>query len=285
MNEGPRDHRNIDVGDGLVLHVEISGSGPPVVLLHGFTGSTETWKGLCPELSEFHVVLVDLPGHGRSSSPSDPSRYRLDRFTSDLATLLDRLDLKRVVMAGYSMGARAALKFAVAHAERVAGLVLESTSPGLSNAALRVQRTTADNELADMIERSGVVAFVDHWERLSLWESQANLSAEVRSSLRAQRLGGNAVGLSNSLRGAGAGIDPPMHSRLHEVTAPTLLIAGELDSTYADHARVLAEGIPDARLCLIANAGHAVHLEQPGALSSVLTGFLSSLPHSPQAWL
>src|SRR5687767_7332142 len=122
--------RDVDVGDGLHLHVVSSGSGSPVILLHGFTGSTATWNSLRIALeTRFTVHAVDLPGHGRSGVPAEAQRYRLERFATDLATVLDTLRLERAALLGYSLGGRAALRFALDFPGRVSALVLESISP------------------------------------------------------------------------------------------------------------------------------------------------------------
>jgi 2-succinyl-6-hydroxy-2,4-cyclohexadiene-1-carboxylate synthase len=258
------EHLRIDCGDGLRLHVAVSGSGPALVMLHGFTGSESTWKPFRSVFAVSHtVVAIDLPGHGRSSVPNDPDRYRLGRFADDLATVLDELEIDSATILGYSMGARAAMRFAATNHELVAGLILESASPGISGEPDRAERRLADCALADSIERDGIGAFVDHWESLSLWDSQRSLSDETRAALRTQRLSGDPNGLANSLRGAGAGVDEPVVDQLGELNVPALLIAGELDAKYVQNATTLAAALPDARLVIVPGAGHAVHLERP----------------------
>ncbi|HEV2641572.1 MAG TPA: alpha/beta fold hydrolase, partial [Candidatus Elarobacter sp.] len=208
---------DVDVGDGLHLHVTRSGFGPPLVVLHGFTGSSETWMPLRTALDDRHTIIaVDMPGHGHSSAPDDPARYALSRFSNDLARTLDMLGLERVALLGYSMGGRAALGFALAHPSRIAALVLESTLPGIADSAERAARVAADHDLADSIVRDGIAAFVDRWERLPLWASQATLPEDTRTRLRAQRLANRPDGLANSLRGAGAGANQAATDRLAE---------------------------------------------------------------------
>jgi len=251
-----------------------SGDGPPLLLLHGFTGSTETWTGFRSTLdSHFRVIAVDLPGHGLSSAPDDPARYSLDRLADDLAIVLDALDVNYASVFGYSMGGRAGLRFALAHPDRVSSLVLESTSSGIHDEAARLERVEADNTLANMIEKGGIDAFVARWEKLPMWESQSALPDAGRSELRAQRLANNPRGLANSLRGAGAGADPPLLDRAAGIVARTLVLAGELDTHYIEHGRRLAAAIPGAELRIIPNAGHAIHLEQPDAVISEITAF------------
>ena len=272
--------RDVDVGDGLSLHVALEGEGPAVVLLHGFTGSGATWDHLTRRLrARFTTVTADLPGHGRSSAPADPGRYALLRFADDLQRLLDILGLNAVALLGYSLGGRAALQFALRHGSRLSALVLESASSGILHAAERAARAAADAELADFIEREGMEAFVDRWEKLPLWASQSAVHAEVRASLRAQRLRGVPSGLANSLRGAGAGAMEAVADRLGEIEAPTLLIAGALDEKYTAAAAAMAEAMPHARAAIVADAGHAVHLERPDDFADLVEGFLRDVAH------
>ncbi|HUQ99636.1 MAG TPA: 2-succinyl-6-hydroxy-2,4-cyclohexadiene-1-carboxylate synthase [Gemmatimonadaceae bacterium] len=268
----------MDAGDGLCLHVETSGEGPPLVVLHGFTGSTETWESLRSVAELTHTVIaVDLPGHGNSSAPNDPGCYALTRFADDLLHVLDEVSVQRTAVLGYSMGGRAALRFALAHGDRVAALILESMSPGIVDEADRRARVHADNVLADAIESDGIEAFVNRWERLPIWNTQQTVPADVRNRLRAQRLENRQEGLANSLRGAGPGCDEPVHHRLGEVDAPTLLIAGALDSKYVEIATSMNHAMPNARLHIIPDAGHAAHFERPDAFASAVLAFLKDI--------
>lgn len=270
--------RLVDIGDGLCLHVETGGDGPPLVLLHGFTGSTETWATLRAAAEKTHtVVAIDLPGHGNSSAPNDPDCYRLTRVADDLARVLDDLSIDRAAILGYSMGGRTALRFAVAHPDRVSALILESMSPGIADASEREARIRSDEDLADAIESDGIEAFIDRWECLPIWDTQKRVSAEARDRLRAQRLENRQEGLANSLRGAGPGHDEPLQGRLGEISTPTLLIAGALDTKYTEIATAMKDAMPNARLTLIPDAGHASHFEQPEAFASAVMAFLQDI--------
>ena len=275
---------DLDVGDGLTLHVERDGSGPPLLLLHGFTGSTITWSTLRAALRDrFELLIIDLPGHGRSSAPTDPARYALPRVADDIARVLDALDVARTAVLGYSMGARTALQFALAHPERVSALVLESASPGIGDPTERSARVAADGALAASIEREGIETFVDRWEKLPLWASQVALGPVTRARLRAERLAQRPEGLANSLRGAGAGVESPVTERLGSIAAPVLLIVGALDTKYVALGRAMQERLPDARLEVVENAGHAVHLERPEAFAALVGGFVDALPEANRA--
>ena len=279
------DEREIDVGDGLRLHVTCSGTGPPLVLLHGFTGSGATWESLRATAGARHATItVDLAGHGRSGAPPDPARYALDRFADDLAGVLDTLGIGRAAVLGYSLGGRAALRFALRHPDRVAALVLESASPGIADATDRAARRAADDALAETIERDGVAAFVAWWERLPMWASQAVLLAPERTRLHAQRLDNRPLGLANSLRGSGAGVDPPVIDQLGALAAPTLIVAGSLDEKYVAIGQLMEAGIPGAQLAIVPDSGHAAHLERPAAFAALVTGFLDRVAVMRGSW-
>ena len=263
---------------GAELNVEMTGRGPALVALHGFTGSVQTWQSFS-EATEtgFKVVAIDLPGHGASDSPPDSGLYTMERHVQALAEILDRLGLERVAWLGYSLGGRIALSTAVALPERTTALVLESASPGIASEEERQQRIREDETLADWIAEVGVQRFVEYWESLPLWNSQKRLTAALRGSLRSQRLGNNPCGLANSLRGVGTGAQPPVHNRLGEITASALLVAGEEDQKFTDIAHEMHRSISTSRLETVAEAGHAVHLEQPEVFSRAVTGFLEEV--------
>lgn len=271
--------------NGSMLNVERSGSGPALLLLHGFTGSVETWHAHLPALTPYvTAVAVDLIGHGASDAPDDPARYAMDRCVADLLALLDRLEIERTAVLGYSMGARVALHLAAAAPRRVQALLLESGSPGLAGAAERAARRAADEALAGQIERDGVDAFVQCWERLPLFATQRALPPEVRAALRRQRQRNRAHGLANSLRGLGTGAQQPLWERLGEIEAPALLVAGALDAKFSAIAQAMVAALPRGRMELVPQAGHAVHLERPAEFDHLVVEFVVATSRQPSAF-
>jgi 2-succinyl-6-hydroxy-2,4-cyclohexadiene-1-carboxylate synthase len=239
-------------------------------------GSARTWQAHLPAFTDrYRVIAPDLIGHGLSAAPADSAHYSMARCIADLAAILDYYRLDSVHVLGYSMGGRVALSFAVAHPERVASLILESASPGIADPEERRKRVTADEALAERLERDGLAAFVDHWEHLPLFASQRHLPAQTRAALHSQRMQNNAGGLANSLRGMGTGVQPSLWDRLAGVTMPTLIIAGALDVKFVDIGQAMAQRLPQARLAIVPGAGHTVHLERPAAFERLVLDHLA----------
>lgn len=259
------------------LEATVTGTGPAVLLLHGFTGTAATWTAVVETLAgQRRVIAPDLLGHGRSSAPGDPDRYALERQADDLVALLGILDAGPADVVGYSMGARLALQLVIDHPAVVRSLVLESPAAGIPDPGERARRRAADERLADRLEEQGLEAFVDAWESQPLFASQAGLSVETRQRLRAERLMHDPRGLAASLRGAGQGAMTPLQPRLGDIGCPVLIIAGALDPVGQARARSVAGAIAEARFELVERAGHAPHLEQPEVFSDLLDRFLAT---------
>ena len=264
--------------NGVRLNVEVEGRGPAVMALHGFTGSVATWDAFAAAASpDYMVVRVDLLGHGASDAPESPARYGMERCLEDLAAVLDRLSLTRVTWLGYSMGGRLAIAAALGLPGRTAALVAESASPGLALESERRDRAAQDSSLARRIEEAGIEAFVTYWEALPLFAGQADLPAATRERLRTQRLRNRPLGLANSLRGMGTGVQPPLHERLSDLAVPVLFAAGEQDAKFVAIARQMHRQVPGSRLCVISGVGHAAHLERPDEFNGAVLEFLASL--------
>jgi 2-succinyl-6-hydroxy-2,4-cyclohexadiene-1-carboxylate synthase len=263
------------VSNGVRFHFTDRGHGNPLVLLHGFTGSSASWWPVIDQLAARHrVIAVDLIGHGRPEAPAEAARYAFDLALDDLAAIADHLGIVPATWLGYSMGGRLALGLALRHPEVVSALILESATAGIADPQECAARHRADDALADQIERDGVASFVDAWEALPMWASQRTLPREARQRQRKVRLANSPTGLANSLRGMGQGRQPSYWHRLAEIVKPSLLIAGEADEKFAGIARNMAGSIPHAALVIVPDAGHAVHLESPVTYTNLVNGFL-----------
>ena len=263
---------------GVRLHVEETGSGSPVVLLHGFTGSARAMAGVAAGLSDTHRILsVDLIGHGRSAAPRDASAYSMTACVDQLASLLDRLNLVEAHWIGYSMGGRAALALGVAHPARMLSALLVGTSAGIRDPQQRAERARDDEALAARIEREGVEAFVDFWISQAFLVDEGRLGARGVAEARKMRLANSAHGLAASLRGMGSGAQPPLHGALARVVAPICLTVGEDDLKFRALAAEMSQELPNARVEIVPEAGHSAHTDNPAAFLDLARRFLADV--------
>lgn len=263
--------------DGVCLHVVEEGRGSPVLVLHGFTGSSASMAGVSAALRDHHRVLrVDLLGHGSSDAPHDPAVYAIERCAGQLLGVLDALSIPRAHVAGYSMGGRVALALAALHPARVASVLGIGARAGFEDTAERAARVQGDAALAARIEREGVPAFVDAWMARPLFATQRRLGAAALAAAREQRLANRPHALAASLRGMGAGAQMPLQARLAQLQRPVLLVAGAEDARFAAIARDLVRRLPRGCVALVPDAGHAAHLENPDAFAQIARAFLAA---------
>ena len=257
------------------LHVEDSGAGEPLVLLHGWGLNSRVWDSVIPTLARnFTVIRIDLPGHGASSWP--PGFHDLASLAAVLAPALP----SRYSLLGWSLGGVAAIETALRQTERIDHLVLVSTTPrflrmegagaddwphGLAVAAVERFATLLETDYeATVREFLGLQAQGDEHARATLRELRQKLLAGGQPRLEALRAG------LDVLRSA------DVREQLPRLAVPTLVVAGQYDRmTPPGAARALAAAIPGARLELIARAGHAPFLSHAGEFCRSITAFLT----------
>lgn len=245
------------------LHVERVGSGPPLVLVHGFTQTGRSWGPLATALAEDHeVVLVDAPGHGGSAE-----------VRADLVTGADLLVQAAGpgTYVGYSMGARLCLHAALAHPDAVRALVLLGGTAGLEDPADRAARVAQDRATSARIAEEGLAAFLDGWLAQPMFAGVPRARADVEDRRR-----NTIAGLRSSLELAGTGAQEPLWDRLPELSMPVLVLAGADDAKFSALGRRMADAIgANATFRTIEGAGHAAHLEQPDAFLQVVRPWLT----------
>ncbi len=263
--------------DGTELRIRVAAPAraagrdlPPIVLAHCWTGDWRIWEPVAARLAATRtVVLWDHRDHG-SSGTSPAGAASVDQLAADLLTVIDHLDIERAVVAGHSMGGMTALATALAAPERVAALGLVSTSaapaawPAGAGAALpRLVSLVGSERLdADGLDgRRGTAAVRGALGRKAHPDAVARVRATFAAtspSLRARWL--EAIG------------EFDVRGRLDEITCPTTVVVGRLDSLLATpHSRALHEGIPHSSLHVLPGAGHMLPLERPDSLDALLT--------------
>lgn len=243
------------------------------MLLHGFMADSESLTEVGAGLGEkFNMLYIDLPGFGGTRSTG--CDYDMEHLADSLKLKLDELEMPEVHVLGYSMGGRVALSFAALHPERVRSLILESASPGLKTAADRAARIKVDEERAVKIT-DDYAAFLDEWENMGLFQSQASLPEEVSRAQRDMRGSQIPEEVADSLRKYGTGVQPAYWDRLPELRMPVLLIAGERDSKFISINEEMLKSIPHASLEVVEGAGHNIHLESQEKFVTIISEFLT----------
>ena len=245
-----------------MLAHDVEGTGPRLVLVHGFTQTRAHWGLISSRLAVDHeVVRVDAPGHGRSSE-----------LTADMADGAELLGTTagHATYIGYSMGGRLCLHLALTRPDLVRGLVLVGATAGIEEPVERAQRVAADEKLAQRLEADGVDSFLAWWLGQPLFVGLDEEAADVGA-----RRENTAAGLAASLRRAGTGAQEPLWDQLGRLAMPVLVVAGENDGPFATVAGRLAGSIGDnAELVLVPGAGHSAHLEEPARFLDRLAPWL-----------
>lgn len=251
------------------LHVEDTGAGPAVVLLHAFPLHSAMWAGQRAALADsWRVITPDLRGFGRSARGDDAPA--LDVMADDVAELLDRLHLDRVVLGGLSMGGYTAMAFLRRHPDRVHALVLADTKasadppPARANRERIAARLDADGTTDALLEDvlPALCGPTTQRERPRVLDHVTALtrSADPAAAAWAQRA---------------MAARPDSFETLRSVTVPALVLRGDEDGlSTADDAEAMAQALPQARLETLTGSGHLTALEVPDAFTAVLQDFL-----------
>ena len=247
-----------------LLSVRREGHGSPFVWLHGFTQTSDSARAFRSILARsYELWTLDLPGHGEAAGESGS----LNEIADEVVRVLPNEPL---AMGGYSFGARVALHVALRHETHVNELVVLGASRGLRDASARARRREHDEQLARRLEALGTTEFLEEWLAQPLF---ANLRPD-EAELAARST--DAEGLASSLRRAGTGTQEWLGSALGNIGCPTLALAGSRDRKFAHEARAIARAVRHGTFDLIADAGHAAHLEQPERTALRVASFLGA---------
>jgi len=242
------------------IYYDERGSGPAVLLSHGYGATSRMWERQAAALSNrYHVITWDMRGHGESDGPDDPALYSEAETVADMAAIMDRCGVERAVVGGLSLGGYMSLAFYLAHPERVRALMLFDTGPGYRNPEARAGWNRLAERRAQALERQGLAA---------LSES----GVEVRTSRHH-----SARGLALAARGMLAQSDARVIEALPGIAVSTLVLVGARDEPFLAATDVMAAKIPHATKVVIGDAGHASNLDQPEAFNRAVDEFLSTL--------
>jgi pimeloyl-ACP methyl ester carboxylesterase len=245
--------------DGVNIYYEDHGSGPAVLLSHGYSATTRMWDGQVEALKgSYRVITWDMRGHGQSDSPDDPKAYSEQATVDDMAAILKHLGIENAVIGGLSLGGYMSLAFNVAHPDMVRALMLFDTGPGYKNPVGREGWNETARKRAEIFEAKGLDALGN--------------SAEVRVAQHR-----SAQGLAHAARGMLAQFDSRIIESLPEIKVPTLVLVGDRDTPFLGGTDYMANKIPNSTRVVITDAGHASNIDQPEAFNEAVKSFLAGL--------
>jgi pimeloyl-ACP methyl ester carboxylesterase len=244
--------------DGVRIYFETIGSGPPLILHHGYTASGRCWKeeGYVGQLKEEHLlILMDARGHGKSDKPHEPAAYTPVRRVEDIVSVLDHLGLEKAHFWGYSMGGRVGFALARYAPHRFSSLTIGGMDP--------FERPLRHHHRPD---GSNPQEFLDFL--LGVWNSRLDdLPTWQQEELLANDF--QALAAANQ-------DEPSMAEGLETAVVPVLLYTGDRD-VYHEGARRCAEVIPQATFVSLPGLGHGSAFHESVQILPHVKGFLERI--------
>jgi pimeloyl-ACP methyl ester carboxylesterase len=270
----------VTVDDGVALATVVAGppDAPGLMLVHGFGGAKEDFADHIDALARDHrVVAFDHRGHGESDAPDDPAAYSLDRMALDTLVVAEATGLTDLRLLGHSMGGMVVRRVALAHPDRLSGLILMDTSagppPGLDPELIafgvEIIKEHGMGELKrvqDELDPLGSPSYRRLLAERPGYREYAEYKWTSLSPVMWMRLAVEIV------------TQPDQLADLADLELPTLVIVGDEDATFIEPCRQLAATVPGADLAVIPGAGHSPQFENPPAWFAALHDFLADLP-------
>ena len=250
------------------LHVELDGEPerPVLVLLHGFMSSSLQWSLNRPGLARhFRLAAVELWGHGKSPSPEGPACYGVDRYVAELERIREGLGAERWTVCGQSFGAGIAIRYALAHQGRVAGLVVTNSRSALNDVA-REAEAAGGLEAWEALDPRRLPYHPCHAKRFP-----PELKARMEAA--ADAIPARALWRATATTARGLSC----RSVAAEIAVPTLLVNGRFETSFQADRDFAAATIPDVEVVDL-DAGHSVNVEAPAEFDRAVIDFATRHP-------
>ena len=244
---------------GVRIHYEVEGKGPPLVLLHGLTLYLECWQdlGYVDSLKHnYKLIMMDLRGHGGSDKPHDPEAYKLKLLAEDVITVLDDLCIGKAHFLGYSLGGRIGFSLAKYAPARFGSFIIGGQKPGeVSQEETRWWLQLLEKGMAEVI---------------AVFETEISMTPEMKARL-----------LANDTKALSAMLLAPdyrasLEDALPNMTAPCLIFIGEADSDFAD-ARECVKHMHSAEFVSFPGLNHSQVISDSHLVLPHITKFLEKV--------
>jgi pimeloyl-ACP methyl ester carboxylesterase len=264
--------------DGVKLHYESEGAGPPIVFVHELAG---TLRSFAPQVAalkgRFRCVAYNARGYPPSDVPPTVKSYSQDIASADIAAVLDAAGIDAAHVMGVSMGSAAALQFALKWPARARSVILCSIGSGSD--AKPGEYAIETEARAQAIEAAGMSAAAETFgtspSRRKLKDKNPALYRDFLEAVSAISV----LGITNTMRGVQKR-RPPLYAhkaRIAAMKSPALVVVGAEDEACLKPSRFLEETLPGARLVVMPGTGHGLNLEEPQFVNDLVARFIDEI--------
>jgi pimeloyl-ACP methyl ester carboxylesterase len=261
--------------NGVSIHYEATGTGPPLVFSHEFAGDSRSWK---PQVEAFagtyQCITWNYRGFPPSEVPEDRSSYTQDILVEDLKGLLEHLEIDRAHVVGLSMGGSVTLHFALAYPERCLSAVVAGAGTGSGN---RPQFEADVARIVDLLSTRTMEEFADIYGLAPTRTPFMEKDREGWELFTRQLAEHSATGSANMMREVQLK-RPTIYSlkdHLEQLSVPTLLMIGDEDEPCIEPAIFMRRAIPSSGLVILPQSGHTINLEEPALFNQAIDMFLT----------
>jgi len=259
--------------NGTKFYYEVMGAGEPLVLIHAGIADCSMWDEQCHVFAQqYQVIRYDMRGYGQTALVDEPYAHY-----QDLKSLLDFLGIQQAHVLGCSLGGTTALDFTLAYPSRVRSLIA---------VACRPEGYVFQSAPPPQLDAMEAAFQAGDFEQLSelevqLWvDGPSRTPDQVDAALRDRVRAMNVVALKNEAAEVGQPqpLDPPAAQRLAEISAPTLVVIGDLDrSVMLSAADFMTQTIPHAHKVVIEGTAHLPSMEKPALVNQIVLDFIGKL--------
>lgn len=264
--------------DGVSLHVEVAGTGPPILFIHEFAGDHRSWEPQVRHFSrQYTAITFAARGYHPSDIPDDPTAYSQQHALSDALAVLDTLEIERAHVVGLSMGGFCALHLARLHSPRI----ISAAIGGVGYGAPPPNRAAFEREceaIARAFEQEGSERVA---ARYALGPARVQLQAKdpiAHAQFAAMLAEHSHVGSASTMRGFQKA-RPSLYNFIDEfarMTTPVLVMVGDEDDGAIEASLMLKRSIPTAGLMMFPKTGHTLNLEEPELFNLALDRFIAA---------
>ena len=252
------------------------GSGPFLLLVHGFLSSRAQWTPNLDALGKVcQPVVVELFGHGRSPAPQRGAAYAPDSYVAAFDAIRQRLGVERWFICGYSLGGALTLRYALAHPGRVRGQIFTNSMSAFASAALSKQWAAEAEQAGQRIANGGLATI----ERIAVHPRHARrLPEDVHRTLVADAALLKPLGIAKTLR-----FTTPFASVRDAVCrnrVPSLLACGRFEKRFRPHRAFAEAAMPHLQVVEL-DAGHAVNMQDAAGFNRAASAFIASCEEQP----